>query len=258
MLHRSSSSKKNAHVVWDEDNLKENAEVQKEYSHCKIQEPKTPYHAPLPDGDLDDDMKPLDLDEEGKQQLLHGASSKANAAVMTAFDFVMGNGGADYEPPLPTRSQMAPSSSNASADDERVQSAVGDKRTEPSYSCTSSGSEGAGSMEKKRRFQQMRRQHYNMKAALQKAKQLLASEDEEDFDDVEDEEADTAGWHRSQETYQELDHLGHAAEALAGEAAPAGPADAAAGAGASNGDMDGGEYEEGASKKHPEQHPPPG
>jgi hypothetical protein len=72
MLHRSSSCKKNAHVVWDEDNLKENAEVQKEYSHCKIQEPKTPYHAPIPDGDVDDDMKPLDLDEAGKQQLLHG------------------------------------------------------------------------------------------------------------------------------------------------------------------------------------------
>jgi hypothetical protein len=39
---------------------------------------------------------------------------------------------------------------------------------QPCYSFTSSGSEGAGSIEKKRRFQQMRKQHYNMKAALQK------------------------------------------------------------------------------------------
>jgi hypothetical protein len=37
-LRRTSSSKKN--VVWDEDNLRENEEIQKDYQHVRISEPK--------------------------------------------------------------------------------------------------------------------------------------------------------------------------------------------------------------------------
>lgn len=63
---RQSSSKKNAHVAWDEENLKVNLEIQKEYSGVKIQEPKTPYRPPLPDAELgDEEMRPLELDDEG-------------------------------------------------------------------------------------------------------------------------------------------------------------------------------------------------
>lgn len=65
MLDRSSSSKKDMHVVWDEDNLKQNEEIQKEYSNVRIQEPKTPYRPPLPSDSLEDEMKPLQLDEGG-------------------------------------------------------------------------------------------------------------------------------------------------------------------------------------------------
>ena len=50
-------------VVWDEDNLKANEEIQQEYSAVRIQEPKTPYRPPLPSDSLEDDMKPLQLDE---------------------------------------------------------------------------------------------------------------------------------------------------------------------------------------------------
>lgn len=64
---RQSSSKKGSHIVWDEDNLRTNAEIQKEYSGIKVDEPKTPYHRPLSADDdpqgLDEDMKPLELDE---------------------------------------------------------------------------------------------------------------------------------------------------------------------------------------------------
>jgi len=63
MLERSSSSRKNLHVVWNEENLKENEEIQKEYSAVRIQEPKTPYRPPLPSDSLEDEMKPLQLDE---------------------------------------------------------------------------------------------------------------------------------------------------------------------------------------------------
>lgn len=50
-------------MVWDEDNLKQNEEIQKEYSGVRIQEPKTPYRPPLPSDSLEEDMKPLQLDE---------------------------------------------------------------------------------------------------------------------------------------------------------------------------------------------------
>lgn len=51
------------HIVWDEDNLKQNEEIQKEYSVVRISEPKTPYRPPLPSDSLEDEMKPLQLDE---------------------------------------------------------------------------------------------------------------------------------------------------------------------------------------------------
>lgn len=63
MLRRSSTSKKDAHVVWDEENLRENEEIQKQYSSVRIAEPKTPYRPPLPSDSLDDDLGPLQLDE---------------------------------------------------------------------------------------------------------------------------------------------------------------------------------------------------
>lgn len=64
MSRRSSSSRK---VVWDEENLKENEEIQKEYSAVRIQEPKTPYRPPLASDSLEDEMRPLQLDEGGRQ-----------------------------------------------------------------------------------------------------------------------------------------------------------------------------------------------
>lgn len=62
-LNRSSSSRKDMHVVWDEDNLQQNAQIQQEFSGVKIQEPKTPYRPPLPSDSLSDEMRPLQLDE---------------------------------------------------------------------------------------------------------------------------------------------------------------------------------------------------
>eukprot|EP00879_Flechtneria_rotunda_P005809 GHRR01006113.1.p1 GENE.GHRR01006113.1~~GHRR01006113.1.p1 ORF type:complete len:242 (+),score=81.94 GHRR01006113.1:180-905(+) len=183
ILLRTSSSKKNSHVVWDEDNLRENAEIQKDYTGIRIQEPKTPYHAPIADGDLlDEDMNPLELD--GAPNAAGAGNGTAHAAMMNAFDYVMSNGGADYTAPGPSgRRWMSASSTGVSTDG-------------PCHSFTSSGSEGhtgswgSDAAEKKRRFAEMRKQHYNMKQALQQARHLKQSEDEED------EEADTAGYHR--------------------------------------------------------------
>jgi hypothetical protein len=46
---------------------------------------------------------------------------------------------------------------------------------QPCASFNSSGSEGPGSADKKRRFEAMRKQHYNMKQALQQVRMLVAA-----------------------------------------------------------------------------------
>jgi hypothetical protein len=71
------------HVVWDEDNLKQNEEIQKEYSAVRISEPKTPYRPPLPSDSLEDDMKPLQLDEGAYFGRNSSPSSTAAAAAAT-------------------------------------------------------------------------------------------------------------------------------------------------------------------------------
>lgn len=81
--HRSSSGK---HVVWDEKNLEENEKIQAEFASVDVNEPKTPYHGPSAALDeLEDDMRPLQLGDPDHK-------------AFTAFDYVMSNGGADFQP----------------------------------------------------------------------------------------------------------------------------------------------------------------
>eukprot|EP00798_Chlamydomonas_sp_ICE-L_P021339 gene21339-28274_t len=61
------SGSKKGSIVWDEKNLEENERIKAELIPCKINEPKTPYQPPLPDGDLDD-LEPLSLDGEDPAQ----------------------------------------------------------------------------------------------------------------------------------------------------------------------------------------------
>jgi Protein phosphatase inhibitor 2 (IPP-2) len=126
-MKRSSDGTRNAaRVVWDEENLKANAEIQQAYAGVRIAEPKTPYHSAAPVGDSeDDDMKPLELDGgAGKCTMLMpcccccclavrdhrlrlglydtaGSNTEGcgRGGTMTAFEYVMHNGGADFSPP---------------------------------------------------------------------------------------------------------------------------------------------------------------
>jgi hypothetical protein len=74
-LRRSSDSRKNAHVIWDEKNLEENEKIKSQFTGITVPEPKTPYHAPLEDHEGEDGMQPLELD-----------------APMTAFEYFITNG----------------------------------------------------------------------------------------------------------------------------------------------------------------------
>lgn len=67
-------------MVWDEENLKDNEEIQKEYSQVRIQEPKTPYRPPLPADSLEEEMKPLQLDEGEHQDTCFASVLPGRAA----------------------------------------------------------------------------------------------------------------------------------------------------------------------------------
>jgi hypothetical protein len=62
----------------------ENEKIQAEFANVSVPEPKTPYHGPSPPADdLEDEMRPLALGDDG-----------AKPPAMTAFDYFMANGAA--------------------------------------------------------------------------------------------------------------------------------------------------------------------
>ncbi|GBF89930.1 hypothetical protein Rsub_02634 [Raphidocelis subcapitata] len=168
-------------LQWDEQNLLDNAQIQASFAGVTIPEPKTPYHGPSPPEDLDDDLRPLALGDDGQRGL-------------TAFDYVMSNGGAEFgqgrggaSPPAPALAPAPPpppavaaavaaAVADAAAARGRERSDTGDgavssgKRSERSMSegrsFNSSDNSGGLSSEKRQRFEAARRAHYNMREAL--------------------------------------------------------------------------------------------
>lgn len=180
---RPQRTKSGKRLQWDEQNLLENAQIQASFAGVTIPEPKTPYHGPSPPDDLDDDLRPLALGDDGQR-------------VITAFDYVMSNGGAEFgqhtggaSPPAPSLAAGVASADVAARG--RALSDTGDgalssgKRSERSVSearsFTSSENSGGLSSEKRQRFEAARRAHYNMRAALRLGRQLTsASGDDSD------------------------------------------------------------------------------
>lgn len=162
-MKRPGSARKPSHVVWDEHNLQENDKIKAQLSTVKIDEPKTPYHGPVHDDDLDGDMKPLTLDDTEPASTSHVAKeqdSHSNEGGMSAGHFT-------YHPDLDAETleeqNGRPSDSGFSSDH--------------SAGHCSGGSDDDSKYMKRRRFEAMRRAHYNMKAALQHVKD---DEEEED------------------------------------------------------------------------------
>ncbi|KIZ00158.1 hypothetical protein MNEG_7800 [Monoraphidium neglectum] len=196
-VDRSSSRK---HVVWDEENLAENEKIQAEFANVSVPEPKTPYHGPSSPGDeLEDDMRPLALGEEGEAQ----------QPKMSAFDFFLGNGSADAAPSggSPPHDAIAPANAavrgRARSDSGVISSG---KRTERSMSevrnidrmakprsMTSSDGSGGLSSEKRQRFEAARRAHYNMREALRLGRALTSASEDDTRGDGGDGSSDSEG-----------------------------------------------------------------
>eukprot|EP00877_Chromochloris_zofingiensis_P011182 jgi/Chrzof1/6317/Cz18g04020.t1 len=202
LRRHSSGARRNSHVVWDEQNLQENEKIQAAFSGIKVPEPKTPYHGPVPEG-WEDEMKPLHLDD-------HGGNQGGNSGGVSAFDLCYDNGaGGNGECDILVLGEgSAPSSSSIHQEGATAEGMVvlpspsGTKRTGSECSSfgsfTSSDGEGGPNSDKRRRFEQHRKAHYNMKHALAKAKTLLNTDtpdmqnggvhhdDHEDDDDDDD------------------------------------------------------------------------
>ncbi|KAK9915909.1 hypothetical protein WJX75_005872 [Coccomyxa subellipsoidea] len=172
-----SISRSSRSIHWDEANLEENEKIKSDLMPTKINEPKTPYHAPLgEDDDLDEDaadMAPLTLEDDDARTPAGSLSrSSADRSRNTAHITIAEASNRLEE----TRKQeaaepsMSRSSGGYSSGPDRGYSS-GPERC----GYTSSDGEGLTSEAKslkRRRFEQHRKQHYNMRAALQTGKKL--------------------------------------------------------------------------------------
>lgn len=146
-------------------NLEENERIKAELNPAPIDEPKTPYHAPLPDdGDASGDeaargVSPLEAGSEGARRFEEALAEREAEDAARGSSVSAGGGGR--------------SSATRSSDE------WGGGGSNPPSLPGSYGDEAAES--KRRRFQERRKAHYNMGAAL-RARPSADDEDEEEED----------------------------------------------------------------------------
>lgn len=205
-------------IKWDENNLTENEAIKASINKTKINEPKTPYHGPLTEEhmeDVDGGLQPLELDgaaghhshlQPSAADHQNGPStSGAEAGTSTHAPGPCGseNGlqqgtdttaGTTAEAAGPSGERMDVDAGAAAA--AAAPAAAGGSGRSPSTAASepetrsgfSSDSDHRASLtggsdmeeESRRVFAQRRRAHYNMRAALRKAKELLSEEGEEE------------------------------------------------------------------------------
>ncbi|EIE25937.1 hypothetical protein COCSUDRAFT_64907 [Coccomyxa subellipsoidea C-169] len=172
-----SATRSSKSIHWDEANLEENEKIKAELMPTKINEPKTPYHAPLGESDDPDegaaDMAPLTLEDDYARTPAGSLSRSSADRTRNTAHITIAEASTRLEE---TRRQeaaepsMSRSSGGYSSGPDRGYSSGAER-----CGYTSSDGEGLTSEAKslkRRRFEQHRKQHYNMKAALQTGKKL--------------------------------------------------------------------------------------
>lgn len=156
-------SKKGMSLRWDEENLAVNEKIKEELNPIKITEPKTPYRGPL-DPESDDDMPPLNLDEaeEAMANTQPGESSTSSGTTTPATHC---SGDLD------------------GIQQKRVVSTDSESHAELHEGAGVPAGEQQG---KRRKFEESRKEHYNMKQMLLKARELLENEDDDGDQNIED------------------------------------------------------------------------
>ncbi|GLI60130.1 hypothetical protein VaNZ11_002198 [Volvox africanus] len=213
-------------IRWDEQNLQDNEVIKATINKTKINEPKTPYHGPLGDQhmeDVDDGMQPLELDSHPQQ---HPAPSLGVSSAVdddpctgTTREAVANE---DVAPDTPEAAQSGAASeaangcsasvtagSSGSSDHKHVhghghhahfqpslvlEDVAGEPENPSGFSSESErrisltdGSDGElNGDESRRKFEQRRRAHYNMRAALRRARMLMSEDEDERNSDSED------------------------------------------------------------------------
>ncbi|GIL59313.1 hypothetical protein Vafri_14216 [Volvox africanus] len=215
-------------IRWDEQNLQDNEVIKATINKTKINEPKTPYHGPLGDQhmeDVDDGMQPLELDSHpqqhpapslevssaGDDDPCTGAAREAVAKEDAAPDTLeAAKGGAAAEEANGCSASVAAGPSGSS-DHKHVhghghhahfqpslvlEDVAGEPENRSGFSSDSErrisltgGSDGElNEEEARRKFEQRRRAHYNMRAALRRARMLMSEDEDEDEQDSDSED----------------------------------------------------------------------
>lgn len=169
-MKRTRSDHKKGGIQWDEANLEENDKIKSEINPRKINEPKTPYHGPVEEepGCGEPGMSPLRLEEEVTTALDSGQSYRQGHPKPHDDD---AHAGPDlrYEEPIAEEGDYSQANSWQSGDSIRStrSSDGGDVST------ADGESNSAPKADKRQRFADHRKDHYDMRNALQKGKELV-------------------------------------------------------------------------------------
>ena len=170
-------------LQWNQQNLAANEITKQQFQDIHVDEPKTPYQGAVdPHGeyyrvDDDDDDVGLDGDEEMKESEAGGMSNRQSAAATAGNDLDDLNDFSLGEPEISLDRQREVESGGVEvvmADDDSV--------------AESETKEEESAEERHRRFEEMRRKHYDLRAAFKNGKFHQDFDEDEDDDGDEDED----------------------------------------------------------------------
>jgi len=165
-MKRTRSDKAKSGIQWDEANLEENDKIKQEINPRKINEPKTPYHGPMEEepGCGEPGMSPLRLEEE------------VTTALHSGLTYRQGHPKSD-EPADAHMRFEEPTAEEGAYRANSCQSGDSLRSTRSSEDGDIAGADGASSSapntDKKRRFADKRKDHYDMRSALREGKELV-------------------------------------------------------------------------------------